>query len=270
MAGRTSPDPIAGATGFVDVACPALTECVAVDGAGNGFTGAPPPRVTSTVLASSLNPAVAGQSVVFTATVSPVPGSGSVGFTDSGASIPGCTAVPVDPSSGTATCTTTFADAGSYPIQAAYSGDSGDVGSQSPILTQTVTAGGGTSGGSGVATTGHPSVSGTTVTVPVSCSAAGPCSVKLTLTAQETLLGGKLIAVAPALTPILEQISSTVTLGSTSATLAAGDTKTLSVALNGVGKLLLSARGSLRARLTVTQDGQRIATSVVTFKTGAG
>src|SRR6202042_2068788 len=114
---------------------------------GNGFTGTPASvGATSTGLSASVNPAQSGQAVVFTATVAPSPAAGSVAFTDSGTPVAGCGSVPVDLSSGIATCTTSFATAGSHDIQAAYSGDPADSASESPVLTETVNASTGTTG----------------------------------------------------------------------------------------------------------------------------
>ncbi|HEY1522806.1 MAG TPA: Ig-like domain repeat protein [Solirubrobacteraceae bacterium] len=102
---------------------------------GSGGT----PASTSATVSSSSNLSRAAQQVTFTATVSPVPDGGSVQFTDPGTTIPGCGAVPVNTSTGQATCTTAFNTPGSYPIQAIYSGDEAFGGSQSPVITQVVT-----------------------------------------------------------------------------------------------------------------------------------
>lgn len=100
-----------------------------------------PPTGTGTSASSSSsseNPSVVGQSVTFTTTVSPVPDGGSVQFTDPGVTIPGCGAVPVDTSTGEASCTTSFGSPGGYEVQAIYSGDASFAGSQSPVITQMV------------------------------------------------------------------------------------------------------------------------------------
>ncbi|MGH3185306.1 MAG: Ig-like domain-containing protein, partial [Streptosporangiaceae bacterium] len=80
-----------------------------------------PVTQTATTLASSANPSVAGPAVTYTATVSPVPDGGTVAFTDGGATITGCGAVPVDTSTGRATCQVTYTSAGTHSITAAYS-----------------------------------------------------------------------------------------------------------------------------------------------------
>jgi hypothetical protein len=102
---------------------------------GGGFG---PSSTSTSAPSSSENPSQAGQPVTFTTTVSPAPDGGTVQFTDPGVTIPGCGAVPVSPSTGQASCTSTFSQAGSYQIQAIYSGDSFYSGSSSPVITQVV------------------------------------------------------------------------------------------------------------------------------------
>jgi outer membrane protein assembly factor BamB len=110
----------------------------------------PPPSTTATGLASSQNPVSSGAPVSFTATVGPVPDAGTVSFTDAGTPIAGCAAVSISAASGPATCTTSFAAAGTHTIDATYSGDAYYVGSSSLPLSQVVQAGpGGGSPGSG-------------------------------------------------------------------------------------------------------------------------
>src|SRR5262249_57784943 len=80
---------------------------------------------TAVALSSSTNAAAAGQSVTFTATISVLaPGmsltSGTVTFMD-GAVVLGT--AQVNPFSGTARLTTSFATAGGHAITAVYSGD---------------------------------------------------------------------------------------------------------------------------------------------------
>src|SRR6202521_6152184 len=97
--------------------------CVAVDSVGNavvGTVGTP----TTTTLASSLNPSPVGGNVTYTATVSPTPDGGTVAFTDNGTTISGCGVVPVNTTTGMASCTTSYSVAGGYAIGANYSGDS--------------------------------------------------------------------------------------------------------------------------------------------------
>jgi hypothetical protein len=100
---------------------------------------------TSMTVTSSQNPAAPGQPITYTATVSPNPGSGTVTFTDNGVAISGCTAVPIDPATGKATCSTTYPSSGSHVIAAAYSGNSQYQGTSTPTsgvdaLTETIQA----------------------------------------------------------------------------------------------------------------------------------
>ncbi len=92
---------------------------------------------TTTVVSSSANPSVFGQTVTFTATVTAVSGTptGTVQFMANSSVISGCSAVAL--SSGQATCTTSALSLGSNSIVATYSGGSGFSGS-SGSLTQTV------------------------------------------------------------------------------------------------------------------------------------
>ncbi len=91
---------------------------------------------TSTSLASSANPATAGQTVTYTATVSPVPDGGTMAFSG----LSGCGAVSVSTTTGTATCPVANSGAGSLTIHATYSGDASYAGSTSPPLTEVVNA----------------------------------------------------------------------------------------------------------------------------------
>jgi Bacterial Ig-like domain (group 3)/IPT/TIG domain/Tyrosine-protein kinase ephrin type A/B receptor-like len=77
---------------------------------------------TFTTVASSANPSVAGQPVVYTAPVSPAPDGGTVAFTDDGTAIAGCSAQQVA-GSGQTICVVTYNSPGTHTITAAYSGD---------------------------------------------------------------------------------------------------------------------------------------------------
>jgi hypothetical protein len=77
---------------------------------------------TTTSLSSSANPSIVGQSVTYTATVAPVPDGGTVDFAQDGNPIGSCQSVAVNTSTGTATCSMTYASVGSHSLVAAYSG----------------------------------------------------------------------------------------------------------------------------------------------------
>ena len=90
------------------------------------WTWSGPPGVmtttpTTTTVASSPNPSIAHKKVTYTATISPSPNGGIVTFTDGGTTIAGCGRVA--PSGGQATCSTTYASAGTHAISAAYGGN---------------------------------------------------------------------------------------------------------------------------------------------------
>lgn len=100
----------------------------------NSLTQTVNPGTSTITLVSSPNPSIAlnpkgyNDQVGLTATVGPsngVPLSGTVTFTDNGAPIAECvTGVPVNPSTGAASCITSSLTFGSHTIQAAYNGDS--------------------------------------------------------------------------------------------------------------------------------------------------
>jgi large repetitive protein len=84
-------------------------------------------------VASSLNPAITGQTVTITATVTPSTATGTVQFLD-GATVLGTAAV----SSGTAVLTTSALAQGAHVLTVAYSGDANDASAVSSAITQTV------------------------------------------------------------------------------------------------------------------------------------
>lgn len=112
-----------------------MTETTVTMGGGGEYG---PVGTTIGSPSSSPNPSLASQQVTYSVTVSPVPDGGTVEFTDPRTAILGCGAVPVDTTTGQASCTTTFSVPGSYQIQATYSGDALFSGSQSPVITEVV------------------------------------------------------------------------------------------------------------------------------------
>jgi hypothetical protein len=92
---------------------------------------------TSTTLASSLNPSIYGQKVTFTATVTTSNGTvptGKVSFTWGGIYTVGTAKLE----NGVATLTSATLNADTFPLTAVYKGDSNNLGSTSPILSQVV------------------------------------------------------------------------------------------------------------------------------------
>ena len=94
-----------------------------------------PGTTTTTMLASSVNPAFMSQSTTLTATVTGSGPTGAVTFKDNGVSI-GTAWV----TSGVATVTTAFTSAGAHSLTASYPGDSGNTASTSAPVTETVNA----------------------------------------------------------------------------------------------------------------------------------
>jgi YVTN family beta-propeller protein len=128
---------------------------------------------TNTVVTSSLNPAVFGQSVTFTATISPAPPgsvtpSGMVTFLDGVNSI-GTGML----NNGVATLTTSSLTAGSHTITASYGGDGNFNGSTGPLTgnPQVVSQANTTTA---VASSVNPSVAGQPVTFTATVSTVAP------------------------------------------------------------------------------------------------
>jgi hypothetical protein len=151
-----------GSANYVTSASPVLTETVN-------------PGSTTTVVGSSPNPSVSGQSVTYTATVivgAPSAGipTGSVNFEDGGVTITGCAAKALT-AAGTATCVDAYPGAGTHSITAIYSGAIDFAGSASPTLTQTVNQ---ASTVTALASSVNPSVTGQSVTMTASVSVIAP------------------------------------------------------------------------------------------------
>lgn len=127
--------------------------------------------VTSTTLASSVNPAAVGQLTTLTATVSGFSPTGNVVFKD-GVTVLGTVAL----TAGSATLSTSFVAAGTHSLTAAYAGDASNAVSTSAGVTQTVNALTPTT--TTLASTVNPSIVGqTTVLTAVVSGAAGGGSV---------------------------------------------------------------------------------------------
>ena len=72
--------------------------------------------------------------------MTPAPDRGTVAFDNGNAPIAGCGAVPVNTTTGIATCQTSALQVGSRQISAIYSGDANYLGSTSSAVTETVIA----------------------------------------------------------------------------------------------------------------------------------
>ncbi len=113
-------------------------------------------------------------------------------------------------------------------------------------------------------------MSGKTASARVSCAGAAgsTCKVTLKLTITETFKGHRLISV----TSRKRIKKKLVVVGLASVTLAAGQSKTVRITLNGTGQRLLKKRHTLKVTLRVTQavsgrQSNAIATQKLTFKT---
>ena len=92
--------------------------------------------VSTTSVASSLNPANAGQSVTFRATVTGNGPTGTVQFMDGSANL----GTPVTLTAGAANLSSSTLAAGTHPITAVYSGDASNAPSTSLVLNETILA----------------------------------------------------------------------------------------------------------------------------------
>ena len=128
--------------------------------------------VTTTALASSLNPSGQGSSVTFTATVTGSAPTGTVSFTDNGNPLCSSVALTGVSNSRTAVCTTTSLSVGSHPIVATYGGDASNLGSTSNTVSQVVNPVSATT--TQVATSGSPSNQGTSVTFTATVTGSTP------------------------------------------------------------------------------------------------
>jgi hypothetical protein len=99
----------------------------------------------------------------------------------------------------------------------------------------------------------------------VSCSgpAGATCRLALKMTVKETFVGHKLISV----TARRKVTKKVVVVGTASATLSAGQSQTLRIALNGTGRRLLASHHKLKAKLVVTQAIANAITTTVSTRT---
>jgi hypothetical protein len=124
--------------------------------------------------------------------------------------------------------------------------------------------------GGGRASVGHAHVSGSTASVPTSCTgpSGATCRLDYRLTVTERLKGSRPIAItARTHTRARDEV---LVVGTANATVATGASRTVSVALNRAGRKLLAARRHLKATLRALQEtsGQAleiVSTQVLTF-----
>ena len=105
---------------------------------------------------------------------------------------------------------------------------------------------------------------GSAASVSISCGgASGACTVHVTLTISETLRGHSLVALSASGHPRVTH--KTVVVGHASVTLTPGQSRSVTVSLNGTGRALLSRRGRLLVKLTVTQGARVLKTAKLTL-----
>jgi FtsP/CotA-like multicopper oxidase with cupredoxin domain len=124
--------------------------------------------VSTTVVTSSRNPSVSGQSVTFTARVTPLAATGTVTFFVDGSALGG--PVTLD-ATGRATLVVSTLAVGSHAVTAMYGGSTNYLQSASTTLTQTVNKAGSRTV---VTTSGTPAAQGTTVVFTATVTAAAP------------------------------------------------------------------------------------------------
>ena len=125
------------------------------------------PATTSTSLVSTRNPAPIGSKFNYTATLSTQYGTSTTGpivFSDNGSVV-----ATVSPKNGIARYRTSYSVAGSHAISASYKGDSNNIGSTSPTLTEYIGATTSTS----IASNLNPSIYGQSITWTAAVSTTG-------------------------------------------------------------------------------------------------
>jgi hypothetical protein len=136
--------------------------------------------------------------------------------------------------------------------------------SAATAVVQAVPTGGG-GGGGGTPPGGKPApppkiaratTSGAVVRVTITCATA--CTVTLTITVTVTLRRGKVIAVSTRKRKVM--------IGKATATLAAGQERSVRVTLNKAGRKLLAGRKRFKARLTVGRHGGPVSRATLTFR----
>ncbi len=107
----------------------------------------------------------------------------------------------------------------------------------------------------GAVVAGQASVSGTSVSLPLSCQALTGtiCAATMQLTVTESFKGSSLVAVSAAQSKRSRNRRRVLSLGYVSAALQAGQSRVIRISLNRAGRRLLSLRHKLPASLVVTQ-----------------
>ena len=146
---------------------------------------------------------------------------------------------------------------GSQPTWGGGPGDTVPASGSTPVPTPP-----GPSAAQGAA--GVAAAKGSVASISLSCSGgSGACTLQLLLTVSETLRGHTLVALSASSHGRVTH--KTVVVGHASVTLAPGQSRSVTVSLNGTGKALLSRRGRLLVKLTVTQGAHVLKTAKLTL-----
>lgn len=216
-------------------------------------TGAGGPTATAMTLSSSSHSGVTGQRLLFTARITPLTDGGTVGFLHDGTAVPGCTAIPVSLAAGTATCPITFATPGRHSVVAVYSGDAQFAGQRAQLVENVRPS---------LRLIGRPSIRSNLIRFAVSCAPhSGGCRLTGLVLVTVRRQGNKVIAVS-ANTRLRRQ---TMRIGALTATIPAGHTRTLSLAIRTTGRTLLARFHQIQAtfRLTMAVASRRTTVSTV-------
>jgi hypothetical protein len=111
---------------------------------------------------------------------------------------------------------------------------------------------------------GKVTLSGTSISVVLNCTGVGSCQISVALHVTETFKDGQLVAVsANAKAKITKR---TISVGTTTIMLDAGQSETASVELNRTGQRLLKRRHRLAVKLTAKAGASLLSSQAVTFR----
>ncbi len=234
---------------------------------GTGLTG------TTTTVASSANPAIAGQSVTFTATVKAGTGStatptGTVTFMD------GTTTLGTGTLNGSAQAaySTSSLTVASHSITAVYAGDANFSGSTSSVLTQVINGVTLTASTTTLASSANPSASGQSVTF--TATVAGPSGTSPVPTGAVTFLDGTTTLGTGTLNSSAQATYSTSTLTTGSHSITAqygGDTNYSASTSSALSQIVGSPSFSLSASpATVTVAAGKSGTTLIAVTPAGG
>jgi hypothetical protein len=236
------------------------------EGTSESLTASAPIDPTATSLICAPSSVTTAASTICTATVAdtaasnPSTPSGTVSFASSAPGTFGsggtCTLAPTSVR-GVASCQDGFrpASAGAATVTAAYHGDGGHDTSTGHAEIDAIAP-------TAVASLGHPTVSGTTASVPVRCTGGASCRVKLTVSVVETLKHGTVVAVSAT----ARTTHKTVDLVSRSVTVPAGATQTVTLKLDSAARRLLKKHSPMKALLTLaTASGSSVEHTTLRF-----